>query len=116
MSMFNTINYLLHDNRKSELDNVLLSNFSPFMTQRAFSYYGNGEYCDYINSTLNLYFNVFNTDEDQFKFFENVIPKLSYQKYEWLKKPKAEKIKKDSKPIPEFYSRRELDMLKDLNK
>jgi hypothetical protein len=33
-----------------------------------------------------------------------------------MKKPKAEKVVGDTKPIPEFYSRRELDMLKDLNK
>ena len=114
--MFNTINYLLFEKNKKELDNVLLSNFSPFITQRAFSYYDDGSYVDYINSTLNLHFNTFETPDEQFKFFDNIIPKLKRKKYNWMKKPKAEKVVKDTKPIPEFYCRRELDILKSLNK
>ena len=106
----------MFEKNKKELDNVLLANFSPFITQKAFSYYNDGADCDYINSTLNRFQNVFETPEDQFKFFDNIIPKLKRRKYNYLKKPKLEKIEKDTKPIPEFYCKRELDMFETLNK
>lgn len=110
--MFNTINYLLYDKSKTELDADLIQEFNPFMTTRTFSYYNSGMYCNYINQTLNQFGNVFTTKEDQFKFFDTVIPKLKKRKNEYIKKSKPEPVAKDNSPIPEFMSRRELDMIK----
>ena len=111
--MFNTINYLIHKKDKKELDAELLGNFNPFITNKVLSFY-KGVDCNYINDTLNTYGNVFPHVEEQFKFFENIIPKLKYQKYEYIKKPKQEE--KIVKIIPEFYSSRELDLFDNLSK
>ena len=107
--MFKTINYLLHEKNKPELDVELLANFNPFITIKSFSYYDNGRYCNYINDTLNLYSGIFKSGDDQFKFFDKVIPKLRRKKNEYIKKSKPETPKK-SLPIPEFLSKREVDM------
>ena len=107
--MFKTINYLFHEKNRSELDVELLANFNPFITTKSFSYYDNGKYCGYINDTLNVYSGIFKTREDEFKFFDNVIPKLRRKKSEYIKKNKKE-LKKKSLPIPEFLSKREIDM------
>lgn len=111
---FNTINYLLFDKRKRELDNELIEGFVPWMTTRYFSFYNDGINADYINDTLNRYGNAFTTKESQFRFYENIIPVQKRKKINYIKKPKIDK--KDLSPIPEFYSRREIDMLENLSK
>lgn len=104
----------MFEKNKKELDAELLASFSPMITCRAFSFYENGQFCDYINDTLNTYHRVFQTNEDKFKFFENVIPKLKRKKYNYISKPKVEE--KSSRVIPEFYSERELDLFDNLSK
>jgi hypothetical protein len=107
--MFDTINYLLHEKNKSELDPDLLQEFNPFFTAKVFSYYDSGKYCSYINDTLNLYSGIFKTKEEEFKFFDAVIPKLKRRKSEYIKKPAPGKVKEESQHIPEFFSRREIE-------
>jgi hypothetical protein len=106
---FKTTDYLLFQKRKP-LDGELLTNFNAWLTTKSFSFYENGKLVDYINNTLNIYGNIFPTKEDQFKFFENIIPIQNRKKIIYLKKPKQLE-KKENVPVPEFYSKREIDIL-----
>lgn len=111
MNPFDTINYLMFEKRKP-LDNEVLSNFNPFITTKTFSFYNDGEYVNYINDTLNTYGNVFNSSEDQFRFFESVMPIVKRKRSSYMKKEAKEEDKTVSSPIiPEFYSRREWERL-----
>ena len=114
--MFRAINYLLHEKKKPELDVELLESFNPVITSKSFSYYNRGSYCDYINDTLNLYGNIFKIKEDQFKFFDNMIPKLPIRRGEYIKKPKLVEAEVDLTPPPEFLSKREVALYKTLTK
>jgi hypothetical protein len=111
---FNTIQYLLFLKNKPELDSDLLESFVPFLTTKTFSFYNN-DYVDYINESLNVYGYIFDSKENQFKFFDNIIPKLKRKKIDYIKKTKKEK-EKDPIPVPEFYSKREIDMIESLCK
>lgn len=107
--MFTTVNYLLHEKRKPELDPELLGNFNPFITKKSFSFYNNGQFCNYINDTLNVYSGIFKSREAEFRFFENLIPRLSRRKSEYIKRVKKDPVEMPS--VPEFYSRREIEEL-----
>lgn len=110
--MFTTVNYLLHEKNKKELDPELIANFNPFITRKTFSFYGEGKYVNYINDTLNTYHSLFDTKEDEFLFYDNLIPKLSRRKNEYISKGKKQKKEKeDDTPVPEFYSKREMKIL-----
>ena len=111
MSTFDTVNYILYDKSKKELDNELLSEFTPFLVSKTFSFYDGGVHINYVNDTLNIYGNIFETSEETFKFFENVIPKLKRKKLEYIKKPKKPDEKTELLPVPEFSSRREQELL-----
>lgn len=112
---FKAVDQLLFRDPKPELDAELLAEFSPFLVTKSYSFYGKGILCDYINDTLNLYGNLFKNREDQFKFFDNVIIKQSWSKINYIKKPKAVK-EKEAVPIPEFYSKREIDLFETYTK
>jgi len=84
--MYNAINHLLFD-KKSEMTNELLEEFSPFMVSRYLSFYDKN-LLKYTNETLNKYSQIFETDEERFRFFENVIPKLKRKKIDYLSKKK----------------------------
>jgi hypothetical protein len=113
--LFDTINYLLYKKDKNELDNELLEFFDPYMVSRYLSFYDKGSLADYSNDTLNIYSNIFKTKEEQFLFFEQIIPKLKWSKIDYIKRPKKEEVKvgknKSPEVIPEFYSKREIKML-----
>lgn len=109
--MFNAVNYLLYEKNKLELDGDLLREFNPFFTSKVFSFYDSGRHCNYINDTLNIYSGIFETKEDEFKFFDAVIPKLKRKKSEYIKKAKVDKVKEVKEHVPEFLSKRELDMM-----
>lgn len=112
---FNTTNYLIFQKDRKELDNELLESFNPYLTMKTFSFYGGGCMINYINDTLNCYGNIFESKEDKFRFFENVIPKQKYKKISYIKSPKFEKMD-EPQPIPEFYSKRELDLFENVSK
>jgi hypothetical protein len=113
--MFDTVNYLLHEKNKSDLDVELLQTFNPFITTKCFSFYDSGKYCDFINNTLNVYSNIFQNVEDQFNFYDNIIPKLKRRKSEYIKKSKIEKEKIEIEhQIPDFLSKREIDYYNNL--
>ena len=88
---FKATNYLLFENKKSEIDLELLQEFSPYLTNKTLSFYSDGMLVDFINDTLNTYGHLFTNKEDQFKFYQNIIPKLTRQKIKFIKSPKIEK-------------------------
>ena len=61
--MYNAINHLLFD-KKSEMTNELLEEFSPFMVSRYLSFYDKN-LLKYTNKTLNKYSQIFETDEER---------------------------------------------------
>lgn len=73
--------------KKSEMTNDLLEEFSPYMTTRYLSFYDK-DLLKYANDTLNMYGNIFKTDEECFRFFENVIPKLKNKRINYITKKK----------------------------
>ncbi len=112
---FKTVDYLIFGKQTQELDAELLAEFSPFLVTKSFSFLNDGVFCDYINDSLNLYGNLFKNKEDQFRFFDNIILKQKKKRINYIKKPKMTK-EKEVIPIPEFYSKREIDLLEYLTK
>ncbi len=106
--MFDAVNHLLYKEKRNKLDFNLLGEFSPYVTMKSFSYYDGGIYSNYINETLNMYGGVFENNEDQFVFFDAMIPKLKRKRLDYIKKPKQEK--EEEEIIPEFLSKREIEI------
>jgi len=84
--MFNAINHIIFD-KKGEMTNELLEEFSPYMVTRYLSFYDD-DLLNYANETVNKYDQIFETDEEQFRFFENVIPKLKRKRIDYISKKK----------------------------
>lgn len=108
--MFNSINHLLFKKTKHELDAELLDSFSPYMVSRYLSFHHDGKFAIYCNETLNTYSGLFE-GEDLFRFYDNVIPKTKYSRLEYVKRPKGKTEKESDRQIPDFYSKREMDLL-----
>lgn len=110
--MFKAINHILFENISKDIDSETLDEFVPYMITRYFSFYDDGKYIDYINSTINKYNGIFKSVEDEYKFYENVIPKLKKKKINYIKKIKKDESKESTTSIiPDFYSRREWENL-----
>ncbi len=110
--MFEAVNKLLYKKGGSEFDADIIGEFNPFITTKCFSYYDNGKYCNYINETLNMYGSVFENIEDQYIFFDTMIPKLKFKRLDYIKKPKAKS--EEEQPIPEYLSKREIELYESL--
>lgn len=110
---FKTIDHLFFEPKKSELDVELLENFSPYLTMRSLTMLDH-KTTGYVNNTLNRYFNILDSKEEKFRFFESLIPKSKKRRINYLKKQKKEIVEEDT--LPEFYSRREFDKLKNFFK
>lgn len=82
--MFNSINHILFD-KKGEMTNELLEEFSPYMVTRYLSFYDK-DLLNYANETVNRYSQIFDTDEETFRFFENIIPKLKRKNIKYISK------------------------------
>lgn len=82
--MFNAINHILFD-KKGEMTNELLVEFSPYMVTRYLSFYDD-DLLNYANETVNKYSEIFETDEERFRFFENIIPKLKRKNIKYISK------------------------------
>lgn len=105
----------MYDKRKDELDPELLEKFNPFLTCKTLSYYNNGEYCNYVNQTLNSYSGILPSREMEFRFYENMIVPMKRRRFDYIKKPKLEKEKEQLSP-PDFFSKRELALYENMNK
>lgn len=79
--------------KKGEMTNELLEEFSPYMTTRYLSFYEK-EFIHYANETVNRYSEIFETEEERFRFFENMIPKLKRKKIKYISKKKNCDIEK----------------------
>lgn len=77
---------MLFEDRK-EMTNELLEEFSPYMITRYLSFYDK-DLLKYANDTLNVYGHIFETDEEKFRFFENMIPKLKRKRIKYISKKK----------------------------
>lgn len=87
--MFNAINHIFFDKNK-EMTNELLGEFTPYMVTRYLSFYDD-DLLNYANETVNKYGSIFESDEERFRFFENVIPKLKKKHIKYItKKRKVE--------------------------
>jgi hypothetical protein len=114
--MFNAINHILFEKPNPQIDAGALDEFSPYMVNRYFSFYENCDYVDYINETTNTYHSIFKTPEEQYKFFEHVIPKVKRKKINYIKRPKKTQNKDEvQKQIPDFYSIKEWESLTNTN-
>lgn len=76
------------------MTNELLEEFSPYMVARYLSFYDK-DLLKYANETLNVYGQIFNTDEEKFRFFENVIPKLKRKNIKYVSKKRLTKEKEE---------------------
>lgn len=111
---FKATNYLLFSKRTPELDGELLREFSPYMTARYLTFYSGGIMTQYTNDTLNTYSKVFTNVDDVFKFYEMMIPRLAKSKIPYIKRTQIQK--QEEIPIPEFYCKRELEILQRMSK
>lgn len=80
--MFDVINHMIFD-KKGEMTNELLEEFYPYMVTRYLSFYDD-DLLNYANETVNKYSQIFETDEERFRFFENVIPKLKRKRINYV--------------------------------
>jgi hypothetical protein len=103
--MFKTVKYLLFEDRR-DIDSEILEDFVPYLVTRYLSMYDK-DFIHYANDTLNVYGNLFNDKEEQFRFYENVIPRLKRKDIKYIKRKRLDTPKK--KHIPEFMSEREYD-------
>ena len=87
--MFDTINHMLFT-KKGEMTNELLEEFSPYMVTRYLSFYDD-DLLNYANETVNKYSQIFETDEERFRFFENVIPKLKKKQINYVSRKRKVK-------------------------
>lgn len=108
--MFNAINHILFNKSGKEATSDILSEFSPYMVSRYLSFYDN-DLVVYTNETINRYHNLFEDSLDNLKFYEKVVPKLKKKKIEYIKAPKKElKEVLEEYPVPEFLSKREMNL------
>lgn len=87
-TMFDSINHMLFT-KKGEMTNELLEEFSPYMVTRYLSFYDD-DLLNYANETVNKYSQIFETEEERFRFFENVIPKLKRKRINYISKKKKD--------------------------
>ena len=73
--------------KQGDMTNEMLEEFSPYMVTRYLSFYGD-DLLNYANETVNKYSQIFETEEERFRFFENVIPKLKRKRIDYISKKK----------------------------
>lgn len=76
-------------NEKGEMTNELLEDFSPYMVTRYLSFYDN-DLLKYANETINKYDAIFENEEERFRFFENVIPKLKRKRIDYISRKRKD--------------------------
>lgn len=86
--MYDTLNHMLF-NKKGEMTNELLEEFSPYMVTRYLSFYDD-DLLNYANETVNKYSSIFETEEERFRFFENVIPKLKRKRIDYISRKRKD--------------------------
>ena len=104
--MFDSINKILYKPQGSEVF-VDDDKFSPFMIQRWGSMHST-PIALIINQTSNRYWSVMKNDEMWYKFFHAVIPKVQFKRINYIKKKKAETVKKKDDRIQKVAAHLEI--------
>ena len=122
-TIFDYINSILFSKKKIDI-NIEDNSFILYLFNRWVSM-SSPELCYYVNEVLNKrIYNLFPTIVEQYNYVYNVIPKLKYNKINYIKKP----IKQEKKPklneinlIKEYannyeLSQREIEMYLNMSK
>ena len=117
MTFFDILRALLFTRKKEEkLDTDSLQAFTPFMVNRWLSFYDRSK-AVFVNETLNKFCGLFEDKENLYELYNNLIPRSSFKKINYVKKLKEEKTEDEDIPIiakNNMLSRREVLMYVDL--
>lgn len=105
MTIFDYLNSILYTKRKIELNCDEESQFNSFMCNRWISFYS-PELCSFINETGNKHVTLFQSKQEQFDYYFNLLPTLKFKKINYIKKVKKEEEKEETL-VPEFISKKE---------
>jgi len=105
MTIFDYLNSILYTKKEIELNCDEESQFNSFMCNRWISFYS-PELCMYINETGNKHISLYQTKQEQFDYYFNILPQLKFKKINYIKKIKKEE-EKDDILVPEFISKKE---------
>jgi hypothetical protein len=117
MTFFDILRALLFTKKKEEkLDTDSLQAFTPFMVNRWLSFYDRSK-AVFVNETLNKFCGLFEDKESQYELYNNLIPRSSFKKINYIKKLKEEKTEDDNISViakNNMLSKREVLMYVDL--
>mgnify|MGYP003981104631 CR=1 FL=1 len=90
MNIFSYISYLLFTKKKHSIDNIDDENqFVPYMINRWCSMYSTS-IAKLINNTTNWLHPIFETKNEWYKFYYNILPKCQFRRIFYIKKQKKE--------------------------
>lgn len=105
MTIFDYLNSILYTKNRIELNCDEESQFNSFMCNRWISFYS-PELCSFINETGNKHATLFQSKQEQFNYYFNLLPTLKFKKINYIKKVKKEEEKEEIL-VPEFISKKE---------
>lgn len=117
MTFFDILRVLFFVKKKEEkLDTDALQAFTPFMVNRWLSFYDRSK-AVFVNETLNKFGGLFEDKESLYELYNNLIPRSSFKKINYIKKLKEEKTEDNDIAIiakNNMLSKREVQMYVDL--
>jgi len=117
MTFFDILRALLFTKKKEEkLDTDSLQAFTPFMVNRWLSFYDRSK-AVFVNETLNKFCGLFEDKENLYELYNNLIPRSSFKKINYIKKLKEEKTEDEDISViakNNMLSKREVLMYVDL--
>ena len=117
MMFFDILRALLFTKKKEEkLDTDSLQAFTPFMVNRWLSFYDRSK-AVFVNETLNKFCGLFEDKENLYELYNNLIPRSSFKKINYIKKLKEEKTEDEDISViakNNMLSKREVLMYVDL--
>lgn len=104
MTIFDILSSLLTTKKRIELDVDAEKEFSLFMVNRWISMYS-PEKAALINSTINKWWNVFETKQEQYDFLMHLLNKSKYKKINYIKKNiKAKKVDDEKQMLEKSFA------------
>jgi len=117
MTFFDILRVLFFVKKKEEkLDADALQAFTPFMVNRWLSFYDRSK-AVFVNETLNKFGGLFDDKESQYELYNNLIPRSSFKKINYVKKLKEDKTEDTDVAViakNNMLSKREVLMYVDL--
>lgn len=96
MMFFDILRALLFSKKKEDrLDNDSLQAFTPYMVNRWLSFYDRSKVV-FVNETLNKFCSLFEDKESLYDLYNNLIPRSSFKKINYIKKIKEEKAEDEN--------------------